>query len=441
VLEYQLEPQSRLCRLTLLGLDSRVFYHLLTTKSRECYSESNSGPSEEMRGKMARYAKFADMLTIAVRTIAAREHKTIACVQDELGYALGRDSGGSCIEYWRKGHVPADLSEVEKLAQELLRREGLQLREGEQFLQSAGHPHPKDVLSELLLLVGRDLPVAEKLHWELSPFVAGPPVTVPRQFFGRERELEYIFGLWRRFPLQNVTVIGPKRSGKTSLLHYLSKITRTAQAELRPGQRTGWLPQPDRYRWVFIDFQDVRMGSRDRLLRHILTGLGMPVPDLCNLDLFMDIVSHHLQTPAVILMDEIGAGLASSELDEPFWWSLRSLASNNTDGYLAFLLTAHAPPAQLAEGQGKPSPFFNIFHTLELGPLTDGEAQMLIRSAPQPFSARDADWILRQSGRWPCLLQILCQARLTALELGEAGDRWQEEGLRQIAPFRYLLER
>jgi hypothetical protein len=50
-------------------------------------------------------------------------------------------------------------------------------------------------------------------------------------------------------------------------------------------------------------------------------------------------------------------------------------------------------------------------------------------------------WILDQSGRWPCLLQILCHVRLAALEAGETGDTWQEDGLRQMAPFRYLLEK
>jgi DNA-binding SARP family transcriptional activator len=275
----------------------------------------------------------------------------------------------------------------------------------------------------------------------LSPFVVGPPITAPRQFFGRERELQRVFGLWRRFPLQHVAVIGLRRSGKTSLLHYLKDITRTASEELRPGQRTDWLSQPERYRWILVDFQDARMGNRARLLSHLLTSLDLPVPEPCNLETFMDVVSRLLHAPAVILMDEIGAGLASPELDQSFWWSLRSLVSHQTDGNLAFVLTAHASPVQLAQDHGKPSPFFNIFHTLELGPFSDAEARELIGSSPRPFAAADVAWILDQSGRWPCLLQILCHVRLAALEAGETGDTWQEDGLRQMAPFRYLLEK
>jgi hypothetical protein len=384
--------------------------------------------------------RFAELLTSAVRTIAARENRTVAAVQDELGYSLGRETGGSAIEYWRKGHVPADPRDVEKLATELVKRSGLTPDECELFIRCATYPYLKDMRDQLFPTAAKEPSIREWAPPEMSPFVVGPPITMPRQFFGRERELKRIYGLWRRFPLQNLAVIGPKRSGKTSILHYLKNIFRAEPASLRPDQRTDWLPQPERYQWVFVDFQDARMGNRERLLRHLLTNLDMPAPNTCDLDTFMDIVSHRLKAPAVILMDEIGAGLASSELDEPFWWSLRSLVSHYTNGNLAFLLTSHTSPARLAQDEGKPSPFFNIFHALELGPFTDVEARELIASSPISFSPDDVNWILDQSGRWPCLLQILCQTRLTALEEGETDDDWRELALCQIAPFDYLLE-
>jgi hypothetical protein len=88
--------------------------------------------------------------------------------------------------------------------------------------------------------------------------------------------------------------------------------------------------------------------------------------------------------PSVVLLDEIGAALAAPELDQEFWWSLRSLGSNQTGGRLAFVLTAHELLARLAQAQGKPSPFFNIFgHTLLLGALSEAEAHELIASSPR----------------------------------------------------------
>lgn len=398
--------------------------------------------------------KFGQLLTEAVYKIRIAESKTIkktiSLIQDELGYTLGRE-GGSCIEYWRKGNIPARLDEVEQLAAELARRGGLNEAELRQFLAAAGHPNPTGPVAELSPLDeshskltgaggAASSPIAG-LPEELAPFIVGPPVTQPRQFFGRTQELSRIFGLWRRLPLQNVAVIGPHRAGKTSLLHYLAGITTTNPARLRPGQRRDWLPQPELYQWLFVDFQDARMGSKERLLRHLLAGLNIPAPATCSLNDFMDLVSEQLRRPAIILMDEIGAGLASPELDQQFWWSLRSLGSNYSEGRLAFVLTAHQVPALLAHEQGKPSPFFNIFgHTLTLGPLSDAEARELLANSPRPFAPDDIDWMLTHSGRWPALLQILGDTCLTALSEGRSGAAWREEGLRRIEPFSYLLD-
>jgi hypothetical protein len=105
------------------------------------------------------------------------------------------------------------------------------------------------------------------------------------------------------------------------------------------------------------------------------------------------------------------------------------------------VLAAHEDPVGLALAQRKTSPFFNIFgHTFTLGPLTDAEADALIARAPLPFDPADIEWIIEQSGRWPCLLQILCHARLVALREGANSMDWQQQGLQQLAPARHLLE-
>nr|HMQ53566.1 hypothetical protein [Anaerolineae bacterium] len=92
--------------------------------------------------------KFAQLLSEGVHRIRLREAKTIQAIQDELGYALGR-AGGSSIEYWRKGHLPPNLTDVEKLARELVRRGGLERGWLEQFLVSAEHPYPGQLAEEI----------------------------------------------------------------------------------------------------------------------------------------------------------------------------------------------------------------------------------------------------------------------------------------------------
>ena len=268
-------------------------------------------------------------------------------------------------------------------------------------------------------------------------FIAGPPITHPAHFYGRQRELSRLFNLLKHQPLQNAAIIGPRRSGKTSLLHYLHAITTTPIAQLRPSQNQNWLPNPKQYQWVFVDFQDARLGSRAALLRHLLTHMKLPIPQPCTLDQFLDTVSDRLRQPTVILFDEIGVAIERyRELDDTFWESLRSLATNQVNGNLAFILATPEAPGKLAQHSGLGSPFFNIFgYAAQLGPFNEAEARELIASTPIPFPAIDVDWILQQSGCWPMPLQILCRERLLALEENDPGDRWRSDALNQIAPF------
>ena len=384
-------------------------------------------------------ANFSSLLTQAVRTIAIQEDKLIAIVQDEIGHAIGREKGGSSIEYWRKGHIPANPDEVIKLAQELVKRRGLDEEECAHFLRSAGILDSSQLISSLFRIQNQS-EVSTAMIRELQPFVTGPPITEPRQFYGREKQVKRIFNWWYRYPLQSVALVGPKRSGKTSLLHYLRSVPYTPTSDLRPNQHNNWLLNPERYQWVVVDFQDYRMTTRSRLLAHILDMLQAPVPDPCNLQNFMDVMIGQLQMPTIILMDEIGAALTSTELDVHFWGSLRSLVSQYAAGNLAFLLTAHDIPNQMAIEQGKASPFFNILNTVKVGPLTESEARELVASSPKAFAPEDVEWMVKQSQCWPALLQILCQTRLMALEEAETDEAWKEEGLQRIDPFRYLLD-
>ena len=270
------------------------------------------------------------------------------------------------------------------------------------------------------------------------PFIAGPPITYPARFYGRELILKRLFNLFRQRPLQNAAIIGPRRSGKTSLLHYLKNITTAPPNQCRADQRIDWLPNPTHYRWIFVDFQDPRLGTSAGLLDYLLVQMGFEAQATTDIDHFLDVVAFNLHQPTIILFDEIGVALERyPELDDTFWESLRSLATNQVDGNLGFVLTSHAPPEQLAQHSGLGSPFFNIFgYTAQLGPLKEAEAQQFISSTPIPFPEADAAWILEESDRWPFLMQILCRERLLSLE--EKETHWQEEALRQMAPFRKL---
>ena len=146
--------------------------------------------------------EFAKLLTEALKHVKHLEGKKIAVIQDELGYALGRESGGSSIEYWRKGNRPASLEDLEKLCQQLYQRTHFERSWFEQFLVSGGHPYPQAFCDRLFTQQALALPVAR--------------VRLPvRDFVGRTREIQSALDALDRSAL--VVIRGMGGVGKTEL--------------------------------------------------------------------------------------------------------------------------------------------------------------------------------------------------------------------------------
>jgi hypothetical protein len=277
-------------------------------------------------------------------------------------------------------------------------------------------------------------------------FITGNPILDPKLFFGREMSLKRIFSILNRYPLQNIAIVGKKRSGKTSLLHYVSKITTTPATETRKNQKNNWLRNPEEYTWVYVDFQDKRMTNQGKLLQYILQKTGLQYDHPIDLESFMEIFSSNICKPTVIQFDEVDIAIQpDSPLKDSFWESLRSLGTNYCQGKLSFMLASSNSLSELANHRGYTSPFFNIFgRVIKLGPLTEMEAYELINSSPISFSDSDKAWIIQESRCWPLLIQILCSERLFALEESQTTNNgqnynWQEQGLLGIESFRYLL--
>ena len=78
---------------------------------------------------------------------------------------------------------------------------------------------------------------------------------------------------------------------------------------------------------------------------------------------------------------EQGSDVETVTDGDAFWEGLRSLATNQVEGNLAFVLAAHEPPHQLARHSNLGSPFFNVFgYTATPGSLREPEARELIAS-------------------------------------------------------------
>lgn len=95
-----------------------------------------------------------------------------------------------------------------------------------------------------------------------NPFTYGNPISDPRRFFGRTRQVEQIFSRLRNEEFESSSVVGDRRIGKTSLLNYLAD----------PGVRAPHGLGPERYNFVYVDLQmlDEAMGP-EQLWRRLLS--------------------------------------------------------------------------------------------------------------------------------------------------------------------------
>ena len=157
-------------------------------------------------------------------------------------------------------------------------------------------------------------------------------------------------------------------------------------------------------------------------------------------------ILNNATSQSLVIMDEIGRGLQAPDLDSQFWSGLLALTKTNgnggMNGKLGIVITAPKQIQILAQECDQDPSLFTIFgDSAHLTALTETEARDLINSFSHALSEADTDWILQQSGCWPALLQLLCDARLFALEDGDTTDNWKTDGLERIEPFLYLLNK
>lgn len=381
--------------------------------------------------------KFAFWLTKAIKVISAREGKSISLIEDELGYSIGREGTGSPISYWRRGFVPSDSNEVRLLAVELTRRGGFTKNECEEFLRAGGFSNVDGLIDQLFRYVTKpDLRISAV---EQREFVVGSPIFVAEEFYGRRQDVRRIFNSWSGLTMMHTSVIGPRRSGKTSLLYFLQ--SQLAWTEYLAGKKSDLLDgtKHPTYCYVQVDFQDPRMQSAPGVLQHILKGMGLLAPENCSPSQFTRIIDEECkwEQRVVIFMDELAAGLAA-DFPLQFWHCLRSVAMTYARGRISYVVSSHEAPKKIAMDHGKSSPFFNIFSSLQIGRLTRPEALQFISEKAAPIQDPDIDWILTTSDLWPSMLQIICRERWFAIMEGDHTDGWKSKAIQQLKEYEHL---
>ncbi len=233
-----------------------------------------------------------------------------------------------------------------------------------------------------------------------NPFYYGGRVE-PDQFVGRQSELRRIFTaleVAHTGQMQSVSVVGPRRIGKSSLLWYVTQ------------RYHKYLQNATTYRFVYIDLQNARCHTLAGLLGEIITQLGLGgrigKPSLVDFqDTILKLKNQGISP--VICLDEFEELIErQTAFPVDVYDSWRSLINQHA---LAFIIASKTPLPALAQAGKYTSPFFNVFTSLRLGELTDSEARQLIaRSADcdHPFSPHEQENLLRLAGKHPYKLQL-----------------------------------
>ena len=257
----------------------------------------------------------------------------------------------------------------------------------------------------------------------LNPFTYGNPISDPKRFVGRQREVEQIFMRLRNPEFESSSIVGERRAGKTSLLNYIG----------HPDVIRSHGLDHESFLFVNLDLEMITAGSTparlfQRMLRRIAAkvldeGLKQEIRTVSqnetietfDLNDVLDSLQDH-GLHVVLLIDEFENVAGNDNFGPEFYYGLRSLAIHHD---LALITATRVDLIELALTDAiRSSPFFNIFATINLDPFSvDDVHQMLstyLEGTEIKVSDEEMEDLLTLAGRAPFFVQMvfyfLCEA-------------------------------
>ena len=273
-----------------------------------------------------------------------------------------------------------------------------------------------------------------------NPFYNRGPIREPRFYFGRPRETREVVRLLAG--TQNCSIVGPVKSGKTSLLLHLARPNTLGQG-LSPAQNIA----------TYLSFEGLGRLSAEQFFHHMMQELARqsvgkeqcskitllwpriaPREGLSFLELRevldqIEVAGERL----IFLLDEVELAAKNPAFDLNFFSALRHIGSR--PGVCFVTATERRLHEMEIAGREVGSPFADLFSVVRLRPLEPEAAWKqvsgLAGEAEFDLSA-ERDLILELAGGWPYYLQVVayevCERKAEGLRQ-QATEATGEEGL------------
>jgi len=245
-----------------------------------------------------------------------------------------------------------------------------------------------------------------------NPFFHRAPIRDHRYFFGRTKETRQALQMLDEN--QCISIVGPRRIGKTSFLFHL------CDPEVRKEYGIG-----DEHLFVYVDCQGLEDLNRLQFYRWLWKeakktfgdrgeGEGW-APSISNFDDLRGAVEmvQNRGYRLTFLFDEFESLATSKNIDQALFSSLRNLS----EGFQVTYATASQIPVRELEYYDNStlgSPFFNNFQTVPLSLLEPGEARELVLGLTEMigqenyFLEEELDFAFELAGYHPFFLQVAC---------------------------------
>ena len=267
-------------------------------------------------------------------------------------------------------------------------------------------------------------------NWPPNPFFNMTAMSSSSMFFGRTQLLrKFYVAIANR---QSVSLVGPRRIGKTSFLLCASL----------PEVQQPFAFNASCYLFVYLNLREYLRKTCEDFLLAVCKALIAGCPDLSELQLqagrdsadefsrILELITERGFFP-VLLLDAFDNITRNEHFDAEFLAFLRAKA---TIGKVSYVTASIAPLAEVSHRDIIDSPFFNIFYNYTLGPLGPEEARDLITlpamNAGLPFTESEIALISRWAGRHPFFIQRVCHS---IFEEKLSHSNTDEQHLRKLA--------